>query len=88
MQICFANRELLLLCVFILGGEPNHLLNTAGKWFHLKLPHFVFMVGGILSQFSLGKLQNVGVPMYSSCLFIRQEEAITVKYITLGYTQV
>lgn len=37
-------------CVFILGGEPEHLLNTAGEWFLLKLTAFVFMVGGSLSQ--------------------------------------
>lgn len=29
-------------CVFILGGEPEHLLNTAGEWFLLKLTAFVF----------------------------------------------
>lgn len=42
MEICCGNRELLLLCVFILAGEPNHLLNTAGEWFILKLPPVLF----------------------------------------------
>lgn len=42
MEICCGKRELLLLCVFILAGEPNHLLNTAGEWFILKLPLVLF----------------------------------------------
>lgn len=42
MEICCGKRELLLLCVFILAGECNHLLNTAGEWFILKLPPVLF----------------------------------------------
>lgn len=42
MKVCCGKRELLLLCVFILAGEPNHLLNTAGEWFILKLPPVLF----------------------------------------------
>lgn len=42
VEVCCGKRELLLLCVFILAGEPNHLLNTAGEWFILKLPPVLF----------------------------------------------
>lgn len=49
MEACCGNKKLLLLCVFILAGEPNHLLNTAGEWFILKLPPVLFSWWEVLS---------------------------------------